>query len=105
MKKASASKAAKKPKASEPKPSGAANPRQDFHCRLLCVVNCDRILKLHVRSRNAPDREEQDRKAMGVNHEFITELAKAMVDPEYKDSNGNGISLPDETTRMARGRP
>ena len=59
-------------------------------------MNSDRIWELYVKSRNAPSRHEQDRKALGWKHDFVRELAKAISNPDWVDSNGNGISLPDD---------
>ena len=59
-------------------------------------MNSDRIWELYVKSHNAPSRHEQDRKALGWKHDFVRELAKAISNPDWVDSNGNGISLPDD---------
>ena len=60
-------------------------------------MNSDRIWELYVKSCDAPSRHEQDRKALGWKHDFVRELAKAISNPDWVDSNGNGISLPDAT--------
>ena len=71
-------------------------PKQSFHCRLLCVMNCDHMFSLFEAANNAPTRDQIDRKAVGARHVFVAKAARAMANPGWKDSNGNGISLPND---------
>lgn len=61
-------------------------------------MNCDRMRHLYVKYRNALTRDEQDRKALGWKHEFVREVAQGMANPDWVDSNANGVSLPDDLT-------
>lgn len=87
---------AKKPKVEGAGPPKAPTPKRAYHCRLLAAMGDERLFALYTASRNNPTRAEQDAKAIGHRHPFYVELAKVMADRDWKDSNGNEISLPDD---------
>ena len=60
----------------------------------LCLLTCEKLFLLWMNSQQPVTRDEQDRKAMGKNHLFNVELAKAFVDEDWKTAAGNSISVP-----------
>ena len=59
-------------------------------------MNCDDMFRLFEAANKAPTRDQIDRKAVGARHMFVTRAARAMANPDWKDSDRNGISLPND---------
>lgn len=59
-------------------------------------MNYTNMWKLYVKSRNAPSRDEQDRKALGWKNDFYRAMAEAMSKPDRVNSDGNGFSVLDD---------
>ena len=63
-------------------------------CRMLYLLTCEKLFLLWINSQQPVTRDEQDGKAMGKNHLFYVELAKAFVDKDWKTTADNSISVP-----------
>ena len=63
-------------------------------CRMLCLLTCEKLFRLWINSQQPGTHDEQDRKAMGKNHLFYVQLAKAFVDKDWETAAGNSISVP-----------
>lgn len=72
---------------------------QTYCCRLACLTFNPDFWPLYLRSKGGGEgigRDEQDKGAVGKNHEFYKKIAVAMCTVNWKDSNGNPLSLPDD---------
>lgn len=66
-------------------------------CRMICLLaNDTKLLDMFVKSHRQPSRDELDRHAIGSGRELYAQLAIAMVDENWRSSDGNPISLPDD---------
>lgn len=66
-------------------------------CRMICLLaNDTKLLDMFVKSHQKPSRDELDLHAIGSGRELYVQLAIAMVDEDWRSSDGNPISLPDD---------
>lgn len=65
-------------------------------CRLVCLTLRPPLWDLYVASMGGSSRAEVDANETGYRQKFYVEVAKAMMDEDWTDINGNFISVPDD---------
>ncbi|CAN0450054.1 unnamed protein product, partial [Pylaiella littoralis] len=89
-------KAAKACGSVDEKGSAGLSVNEGYLCRLVCLTLSPPLWDLYHISRGKISRAEQDAGETGCKHEFYVKLAQGMVDEEWKDSNGNKVSVPSD---------
>lgn len=77
---------------SSPEPSV----NEGFLCRAVCLTLSPPLWDLYHSSKGKISRAEHDAKETGANHGFYVQLAEAMINVDWKDSNGNKPSVPSD---------
>lgn len=62
--------------------------------RIMCLLGDPEFFDLYSEYNRSADRDAQDAKEVGSRHKFIRKLAAATVNPDWRNSNGNPISVP-----------
>lgn len=93
--------AAKKARGSTPQ-GGSSQPH---YCRLVCLTVHPDFNGDYLCSRGGNEgvpRSEEDARAVGERHRFFVRVARAMATPNWRDSHGNPLSVPDDHSKDDR---